>query len=68
MFVFLTLIAYTYVTIVMTLWRKKFREGTMRQDNLLHDHFSDSLTNWVEVKYFGAEEHERGKSRRPLAR
>jgi len=45
----------------LTLWRKKFREGTTKHDNELHEQFTDSLVNWCEVKYFGNEDYEREK-------
>jgi ABC-type transport system involved in Fe-S cluster assembly fused permease/ATPase subunit len=60
-FVFLLLALYAYATVALTLWRKKFREGTTKHDNELHEQFTDSLVNWCEVKYFGNEDYEREK-------
>ena len=63
-FVSLMLLLYGYVTVEMTIWRKKFREGTTRHDNALHDTFADSLINWSEVK---SQPPPRGPRRFPLA-
>mmetsp|Transcript_16120 Transcript_16120/g.34837 ORF Transcript_16120/g.34837 Transcript_16120/m.34837 type:complete len:879 (-) Transcript_16120:38-2674(-) len=62
-FVGLNLYLYAYSTIKVTLWRKRFREATMKQDNESHDRLADSLVNYETVKYFTAEEYERTEYR-----
>ncbi len=54
------LIFYTYVTVNITLWRKKFREATTKHDNEYHDKATDCLTNFETVKYFTNEAFEVG--------
>ena len=49
---------YAFFTIYITLWRKKFREATNKNDNDLHDKAQDSIVNFETVKYFTAEEFE----------
>ncbi|CAJ1952462.1 unnamed protein product [Cylindrotheca closterium] len=51
--------AYVVWTILVTLWRKKFRKAVVQSDNEWHDRFTDSLVNFETVKYFTAEDHER---------
>ncbi|KAF1782188.1 Serine protease [Phytophthora cactorum] len=55
---FTTLVIYAYVTIKITLWRKKYREASMRHDNEYHDKATDALLNYETIKYFGNERHE----------
>eukprot|EP00929_Paragymnodinium_shiwhaense_P023484 TRINITY_DN14690_c0_g1_i1.p1 TRINITY_DN14690_c0_g1~~TRINITY_DN14690_c0_g1_i1.p1 ORF type:complete len:855 (-),score=217.69 TRINITY_DN14690_c0_g1_i1:194-2758(-) len=62
-FVFLNLFAYIYVTVKITLWRKKFRTATTKHDNTLHDRLTDSLVNYETIKYFTAEDYERRQYR-----
>ncbi|KAL3757872.1 hypothetical protein ACHAWU_002792 [Discostella pseudostelligera] len=52
---------YTYIfwTIIITLWRKKFRKQVAKSDNDWHDRCTDSLINFETVKYFTAEEYEK---------
>jgi ABC-type transport system involved in Fe-S cluster assembly fused permease/ATPase subunit len=50
---------YCWLTITITLWRKKFREQTNRHDNAYHDKATDSLVNYETVKYFANEDWER---------
>ncbi len=52
---------YTYIfgTILITLWRKKFRKQVAKSDNDWHDRCTDSLINFETVKYFTAEEYEK---------
>jgi len=52
---------FTYVTwtILVTLWRKKFRKQVAKSDNDWHDRCTDSLINFETVKYFTAEEYEK---------
>jgi hypothetical protein len=50
---------YIVWTIVLTLWRKKFRKAVVKSDNEYHDRFTDSLTNFETVKFFTGEEYER---------
>jgi ABC-type transport system involved in Fe-S cluster assembly fused permease/ATPase subunit len=51
---------FTYIiwTIVITLWRKKFRKSVAKNDNNWHDICTDSLVNFETVKYFTAEKYE----------
>ena len=46
---------YALSTVWITLWRKKFREATNKNDNDLHDKAQDSILNFETVKYFTAE-------------
>ncbi|KAL9181208.1 hypothetical protein ACHAXT_010013 [Thalassiosira profunda] len=52
---------FTYITwtILVTLWRKKFRKKVAKSDNDWHDKCTDSLVNFETVKYFTAEEYEK---------
>ena len=49
---------YALSTVWITLWRKKFREATNKNDNDLHDKAQDSILNFETVKYFTAEAYE----------
>jgi len=49
---------YTAVTIVITEWRKKYREATNKHDNDYHDTATDSVINYETVKYFTGEAFE----------
>jgi len=49
---------YVIWTIVLTLWRKKFRKQVTLSDNEWHDRCTDSLINFESVKYFTAEDYE----------
>jgi ABC-type transport system involved in Fe-S cluster assembly fused permease/ATPase subunit len=49
---------YIVWTILVTLWRKKFRKAVVQSDNEWHDRCTDSLLNFETVKYFTAEEYE----------
>jgi ABC-type transport system involved in Fe-S cluster assembly fused permease/ATPase subunit len=53
-FVFL----YMVWTIIVTLWRKKFRKSVAKSDNDWHDRCTDSLVNFETVKFFTAEKYE----------
>ncbi|CAH0475623.1 unnamed protein product [Peronospora belbahrii] len=55
---FSSLVVYAYLTIKITLWRKKYREASMRHDNEYHDKATDALLNYETIKYFGNERHE----------
>ncbi|GMF28165.1 unnamed protein product [Phytophthora lilii] len=55
---FTSLVVYAYLTIKITLWRKKYREASMRHDNEYHDKATDALLNYETIKYFGNERHE----------
>jgi len=66
-FAFLNLYAYAYITIKITLWRKKFRTATTKHDNELHDRLTDSLVNFETIKYFTAEDYERREYRATVA-
>jgi len=56
--VFYFLFFYVVVTIVLTLWRKKFRKMVSKSDNHWHSVCTDSLMNFETVKYFNAEKFE----------
>eukprot|EP00934_Nitzschia_sp_Nitz4_P006888 Nitzschia sp. Nitz4//scaffold217_size45653//21347//24329//NITZ4_007224-RA/size45653-snap-gene-0.78-mRNA-1//1//CDS//3329542237//6878//frame0 len=49
---------YIVWTILVTLWRKKFRKAVVLSDNEWHDRCTDSLINFETVKYFTAEKYE----------
>lgn len=51
-------VLYFYVTIRITIWRKKFREKQNKYDNDFHDKAQDSIVNFETVKYFTAEKYE----------
>lgn len=55
---FSSLVIYSYLTIKITLWRKKYREASMRHDNEYHDKATDALLNYETIKYFNNERHE----------
>ncbi|OQR99491.1 ATP-binding Cassette (ABC) Superfamily [Thraustotheca clavata] len=55
---FLSLVIYAYVTITITLWRKKFRQQSTKHDNEYHDKATDALVNYETIKYFTNEKHE----------
>lgn len=55
---FLAFTFYCWVTFVVTMWRRKFREAMNKHDNEMHDKASDSLINFETVKCFTNEEHE----------
>lgn len=50
-----SVVLYTIATVVMTLWRAKFRASMNVSDNKWHTKLTDSLTNFETVKYFTAE-------------
>jgi ABC-type transport system involved in Fe-S cluster assembly fused permease/ATPase subunit len=56
--VFFYVFVYMNMTIVMTLWRKKFRKQVAKSDNDWHDRCTDSLVNFETVKFFTAEDYE----------
>jgi ABC-type transport system involved in Fe-S cluster assembly fused permease/ATPase subunit len=56
--VFFFVFAYVVLTILLTLWRRKFRKQMAKSDNDWHDKCTDSLINFETVKYFTAEEYE----------
>jgi ABC-type transport system involved in Fe-S cluster assembly fused permease/ATPase subunit len=57
--IFYFVFVYIVWTIVLTLWRKKFRKALVKSDNEWHDRFTDSLINFETVKFFTAEDYER---------
>jgi len=59
--VFFFVFVYIVMTVLMTLWRKKFRKQVARSDNDWHDRATDSLINFETVKYFTAEDYEMKK-------
>jgi len=58
----LTIFSFVFIymtwTIVVTLWRKKFRKHVAKSDNDWHDKCTDSLINFETVKFFTAERYE----------
>ncbi|CAB9528099.1 Lactococcin-G-processing and transport ATP-binding protein LagD [Seminavis robusta] len=56
--VFYYVFVYVVWTILVTLWRKKFRKAVVKSDNEWHDRCTDSLINFETVKYFTAEDYE----------
>lgn len=56
--VFYFVFAYILWTILVTLWRKKFRKAVVKSDNEWHDLCTDSLINFETVKFFTAEDYE----------
>ena len=53
--IFYFIYIYIISTILMTLWRKKFRKSLNKNDNDYHEKITDSLVNFETVKYFTAE-------------
>ena len=58
---FSSLLLYGFVTIRITLWRKKFRENANKKDNEIHERATDTLMNFECVKAFTNEEYEKGR-------
>lgn len=56
--IFIFVFVYIIWTIMVTLWRKKFRKSVAKSDNKWHDISTDSLVNFETVKYFTAEKYE----------
>jgi ABC-type multidrug transport system fused ATPase/permease subunit len=59
--IFYFVFAYMVLTILLTLWRKKFRKQVAKSDNDWHDIATDSLINFETVKYFTSEDYEMKK-------
>ena len=59
--VFYFVFAYMLLTVLLTLWRKKFRKQVTKSDNDWHDIATDSLVNFETVKYFTSEDREMEK-------
>ncbi|GKY98916.1 hypothetical protein MPSEU_000847400 [Mayamaea pseudoterrestris] len=59
--VFYFVFVYIVWTILVTLWRKRFRKALVQSDNRYHDIFTDSIVNYETVKYFTAERFERDR-------
>ena len=59
--VFFFVFAYMLMTVLLTLWRKKFRKQVASADNDWNDVATDSLINFETVKYFTAEQKEKEK-------
>lgn len=57
--VFYFVFAYIVWTILLTMWRKKFRKALVQSDNEYHDIFTDSMVNFETVKFFTAEDMEK---------
>jgi ABC-type multidrug transport system fused ATPase/permease subunit len=56
--VFYFVLLYVVWTIVLTIWRKKYRKALTKHDNEWHDLFTDSMINFETVKFFTAEQYE----------
>jgi len=56
--VFFFIFAYVTWTVLLTLWRRKFRKKVAKFDNNWHDICTDSLINFETVKMFTNEEYE----------
>lgn len=56
--IFIGVALYAVVTVVLTTYRKKFREETNKHDNDFHDKATDSIINYETVKYFTGEDYE----------
>jgi len=66
--VFYFVFVYVLWTILVTLWRKKFRKALVQSDNEYHDIFTDSMVNFETVKHFTAEEYEKRRFTDAVAR
>jgi ABC-type transport system involved in Fe-S cluster assembly fused permease/ATPase subunit len=55
---FTSLVVYAFLTIKITLWRKKFRTASNKHDNEYHDKATDALINYETIKYFSNEKYE----------
>jgi ABC-type multidrug transport system fused ATPase/permease subunit len=58
MVVLVGIICYSIATIILSTYRKRFREETNKHDNDFHDKATDSIINYETVKYFTGEEYE----------
>jgi len=56
--IFYFVFVYIVWTILVTLWRKKFRKEVVASDNEWRDRCTDSLINFETVKFFTAETYE----------
>jgi ABC-type transport system involved in Fe-S cluster assembly fused permease/ATPase subunit len=56
--IFYFVFVYVVWTIVVTLWRKKFRKALVQSDNEMENRFVDSMINFETVKFFTAEDFE----------
>jgi len=65
--VFFFVLVYMVLTIVLTLWRKKFRKAVAKSDNAWHDRCTDSLINFETVKYFTGENYEKEKFKEAIS-
>ena len=59
--VFYFVFVYIVWTILLTLWRKRFRKALVQSDNRYHDIFTDSIINYETVKFFTAEQFEKDR-------
>ncbi|KAG0250076.1 ATP-binding cassette sub- B member 6, mitochondrial [Mortierella polycephala] len=66
--VFITIIAYIFVTVVVTEWRTQFRRAMISFDNDARSKAVDSLLNFETVKYYSAEEIEVARYRKAIRR
>ena len=54
----LSMFAYIYYTLKITIWRATFLRHMNESDNISNDRSVESLINYETVKYFGNEDHE----------
>jgi ABC-type transport system involved in Fe-S cluster assembly fused permease/ATPase subunit len=66
--VFYFVFVYTVWTILVTLWRKKFRKQLVQSDNEMENRFVDSMMNFETVKFFTAEAYEKEQFAKAVAR
>ncbi|GAX17583.1 ATP-binding cassette, subfamily B (MDR/TAP), member 6 [Fistulifera solaris] len=65
--VFYFVFVYTVWTILVTLWRKKFRKQLVQSDNEMENRFVDSMMNFETVKFFTAEAYEKEQFAKAVA-
>ena len=64
----LSFVIYIVLTVTITAWRKKFRQGQNKSDNKYHEIATDSLVNFETVKCFANEDLEVGRFRDAVRR
>ncbi|KAF9421223.1 Homocysteine S-methyltransferase 1, partial [Entomortierella beljakovae] len=64
--IFVTIVAYIFVTVFVTEWRTQFRRAMITFDNDARAKAVDSLLNFETVKYYTAEEFEIGRYQEAL--
>ena len=64
----LSFVIYCVLTVTITAWRKKFRQGQNKSDNKYHEIATDSLVNFETVKCYANEDLEVGRFRDAVRR